>query len=135
MWSTPFSTSTLRPWTAWAAPSATWLPPSPAWPSAGSASAASRRRSTPPPRRQAVFHVFAALAESEPDPIRERTSGGLAAARARGRHRGRPSVLTAHKLHVARELYRSGQDTVAAVATTLGVSRTWIYRHLDRAGG
>ena len=26
-------------------------------------------------------------------------------------------------------------NTVAAIATTLDVSRTWIYRHLDRAGG
>jgi predicted transcriptional regulator YheO len=43
--------------------------------------------------------------------------------------------MTTHKLQVARELYRSGQDTVAAIATTLDISRTWIYRHLDRAGG
>jgi predicted DNA binding protein len=33
-------------------------------------------------------------------------------------------------------MYASGQDTVAAaIANTLGVSRTSIYRHLDRAGG
>jgi Resolvase, N terminal domain len=44
------------------------------------------------PGGKLVFHLFAALAESEPDPIRERTSGGLAAARARGRHRGRPRL-------------------------------------------
>jgi AcrR family transcriptional regulator len=31
---------------------------------------------------------------------------------------------------VARELYGSGQYTVAAIATTLGVSRASIYRHL-----
>jgi DNA invertase Pin-like site-specific DNA recombinase len=77
-----------------------------------------------------VFHVFAALAEFERDLIRERTSAGLAAARARGRHGGRPSVLTGHKLEVAREMYTSGQYTVAAIATTLGVSRASIYRHL-----
>jgi Resolvase, N terminal domain len=49
---------------------------------------------------QAVLHIggsesgqfFAALAEFERDLIRERTSAGLAAARARGRHGGRPSV-------------------------------------------
>jgi DNA invertase Pin-like site-specific DNA recombinase len=45
-----------------------------------------------------VFHVFAALAEFERDLIRERTAAGLAAARARGRRGGRPSVLTAHKV-------------------------------------
>jgi DNA invertase Pin-like site-specific DNA recombinase len=74
--------------------------------------------------------VFAALAEFE----RERTSAGLAAARARGRRGGRPSVMTAHKLQAAQQMYRSGQYTVAAIAHTLGVSRASIYRHLTRAG-
>jgi DNA invertase Pin-like site-specific DNA recombinase len=70
-----------------------------------------------------VFHVFAALAEFERDLSRERSTAGLAAARARGRHGGRPLVMTAHKLQVAQELYRSGQYTVAAIATTLGQPR------------
>ena len=76
--------------------------------------------------------MFAARAEFERDLIRERTSAGLAAARARG---GRPSVLAGHKLRVAREMYASGQYTVAAIATTLGVSRASIYRHVFSAGG
>ena len=80
--------------------------------------------------RPTLVHVFAALAELERDLIRERTSAGLAAARARGRRGGRPSVLGGHKLQVAREMYASGQYTVAAIATTLGVSRASIYRHL-----
>jgi DNA invertase Pin-like site-specific DNA recombinase len=63
-----------------------------------------------------VFHVFAALAEFERDLIRERTSAGLAAAHARGRRGGRPSVMTAHKVRVAQEMYRSGQYTVSAIA-------------------
>jgi hypothetical protein len=50
--------------TASAAPCGTWSTPSPAWPTAGSGSAASRRRSTPPPGGKLVFHVFAALAET-----------------------------------------------------------------------
>ena len=69
---------------------------------------------TTTPGGKLVFHVFAALTEFERDLIRERTSAGLAAAR-------------------AREMYRSGQYTVAAIATTLGVSRASIYRHLDVA--
>jgi DNA invertase Pin-like site-specific DNA recombinase len=85
---------------------------------------------TTTPGGKLVFHVFAALAEFERDLIRERTSAGLAAARARGRHGGRPSVMTAHKARVAQEMYRSGQYTVAVIATTLGVSRASIYRHL-----
>jgi predicted transcriptional regulator len=38
--------------------------------------------------------------------------------------------MTAHKAQVAQEMYRSGQYTVADIATTLGVSRASIYRHL-----
>ena len=76
--------------------------------------------------------MFAALAEFERDLIRERTAAGLAAARARGRHGGRPSVTTAHNTRVAQEMYRSGQYTVAAIANTLGVSRASIYRHVAR---
>jgi DNA invertase Pin-like site-specific DNA recombinase len=75
---------------------------------------------TATPGGKLVFHVFAALAEFERDLVRERTTAGLAAARARGRHGGRPPVLSGHKLQVAQEMYRSGQDTVAAIATTLG---------------
>ena len=67
--------------------------------------------------------------------IRERTSAELAAARARGRRGGRPSVLTAHKLQVAREMYASRQYIVAVIAKTVGVSRASIYRHVTRAGG
>jgi DNA invertase Pin-like site-specific DNA recombinase len=90
---------------------------------------------TTTPGGKLVFHVFAALAEFERDLIRERTAAGLAAARARGRHGGRPSVLGGQKLRVAQEMYRSGQYTVSAIAQTLGVSRASLYRHLGRPGG
>jgi predicted transcriptional regulator len=40
-------------------------------------------------------------------------------------------VLTGHKLQVAREMYASGQYTVAAIAKTLGVSRASVYRYLN----
>jgi DNA invertase Pin-like site-specific DNA recombinase len=85
---------------------------------------------TTTPGGKLVFHVFAALAEFERDLIRERT----AAARARGRRGGRPPVMTAHKLQVAKEMYHSGEYTVSAIATTLGVSRASIYRHLVSPG-
>jgi DNA invertase Pin-like site-specific DNA recombinase len=89
---------------------------------------------TTTPGGKLVFHVFAALAEFERDLIRERTTAGLAAARARGRRGGRPSVMTAHKAQVAQEMYHSGQYTVATIAKTLGVSRASIYRHLVSPG-
>ena len=85
---------------------------------------------TTTPGGKPVFHIFAALAEFERDLIRERTTAGLAAARARGRTGGRPVVMTQPKIRLAREMYASRQYTVAAIAAALGVSRASIYRHL-----
>jgi DNA invertase Pin-like site-specific DNA recombinase len=48
--------------------------------------------------------VFGALAECERNLIRERTYAGLAAARARERLGGRPSVMTPTKVAIAREM-------------------------------
>jgi DNA invertase Pin-like site-specific DNA recombinase len=80
-----------------------------------------------------VFHVFGALAEFERELIRERTQAGLAAARARGRRGGRPRVMTAEKLQVARSMYESKNHTLAAIAATVGVSRATLYRSLRAA--
>ncbi len=88
---------------------------------------------TTTPGGRLIFHVFGALAEFERDLIRERTLAGLAAARARGRRGGRPSVWTPEKLATAVELYEAGQHDVAAIARLLGVSRASVYRAL--AGG
>jgi DNA invertase Pin-like site-specific DNA recombinase len=79
------------------------------------------------------FSVMGALAEFERDLIRERTNAGLAAARARGRVGGRPPVMTAEKVKVARQMYDSKEHTVEAIAKTLGVSRKTVYRHLAPA--
>ena len=85
---------------------------------------------TTTPGGRLVFHVFAALAEFERDLIRERTQAGLSAARARGRRGGRPSVMSAEKLAVARTMYDSREHTTAKIAEVLGVSRATLYRHL-----
>jgi len=77
-----------------------------------------------------VFHIFGALAEFERELIRERTQAGLAAARARGRHGGRPTVMPPDKVATARQMYDSKDYTVEAIARVLGVSRASIYRHL-----
>jgi len=83
------------------------------------------------PGGKLIFHIFAALADFERELIRERTNAGLAAARARGRVGGRPPVMTPDKIKVARQMYRSKDHTVEAIAKTLGVSRKTIYRHLE----
>ena len=85
---------------------------------------------TSTPGGKLVFHVFGALAEFERDLIRERTMAGLAAARARGRKGGRPTVWTLEKLTVARHMYDSREHDIAAIARIVGVSRASVYRAL-----
>ena len=85
---------------------------------------------TTTPGGRLVFHVFGALAEFERDLIRERTIAGLAAARARGRTGGRPTVWTDEKLRTARAMQANSSD-VATIARVLGVSRASVYRGLS----
>lgn len=57
-----------------------------------------------------VFGIFAALAEFERELIAERTTAGLASARARGRNGGRPYKMTPVKLRLAMaSMGRKGQ--------------------------
>jgi DNA invertase Pin-like site-specific DNA recombinase len=80
-----------------------------------------------------IFHIFGALSEFERALIVERTKAGLASARARGRKGGRPSVMTPEKLVAARKLYQSGDQTMAEIARSLSVSRSSLYRSLQKA--
>jgi DNA invertase Pin-like site-specific DNA recombinase len=83
---------------------------------------------TTTPGGRLIFHIFGALAEFERDLIRERTMAGLAAARARGRNGGRPTVWTPEKLKMARQMYESREHPVSEIARVLGVSRASVYR-------
>ncbi len=87
---------------------------------------------TTTPGGRLVFHIFGALAEFERDLIRERTKAGLAAARARGRRGGRPAKLDAKKIATAQRLLESSEHSVTEVAELLGVSRSTLYRALNR---
>ena len=86
---------------------------------------------TSTPGGRLTFHLFGSLAEFERDLIRERTTAGLEAARARGRIGGRPTVMTPEKLAAARAMRASGEHDVASIARALGVSRASIYRALS----
>lgn len=79
-----------------------------------------------------VFNIFASLAEFERDLIRERTNAGLQAARARGRIGGRPSSFSPDKLRTAKRMYEQKDMTVAQIGEVLGVSRSTVYRALNR---
>ncbi len=86
---------------------------------------------TTTPTGKLTFHVIGALAEFERAIIVERTSAGLKAAKARGVQLGRkPSLTTAQTKH-ARKLIDAGENP-RAVARSLGVDRSTLYRHLAR---
>jgi DNA invertase Pin-like site-specific DNA recombinase len=78
-----------------------------------------------------LFGIMASLAQFERDLIQERTHAGLAAARARGRVGGRPAIMSAEKLAVARRMLAEGKPK-SVVAKTIGVSRPTLYSHLAR---
>ncbi|WP_175010189.1 recombinase family protein [Cellulosimicrobium sp. TH-20] len=79
-----------------------------------------------------MVQVLAAVAQMEADLARERTLDGVAAARARGRVGGRPTVMAPDRVAAARVALAGGQSR-AAVARALGVSRDTLYRHLANA--
>jgi DNA invertase Pin-like site-specific DNA recombinase len=54
-----------------------------------------------------LFRIFGSIAEFERGLIHEHTMAGVAAARAHGRKGGRPAVMTAQKLTVARRMYET----------------------------
>lgn len=84
---------------------------------------------TTTPGGRLVFHVFGAVAEFERAIAAERTAAGVAAARAAGRHPGRPT-LPRDTVAAVRALDHAGTPR-AQIARTLGISRSSVYRCLD----
>jgi DNA invertase Pin-like site-specific DNA recombinase len=81
-----------------------------------------------------VFGIFAALAEFERDLIRERTLAGLASARARGRHGGRPFTMTVAKLNTAQAAMTKRDTRVGDLCRELGITRQTLYRFVGPKG-
>lgn len=74
------------------------------------------------------FHIFASIAEFEKDLIRERTTAGLAAARARGRLGGRPNKLSEKDVSMLRQLYNDKNNEINGLCKRFSISRTTLYR-------
>lgn len=70
-----------------------------------------------------LFHVMGALAQFERRLNAERSRAGIAAARRRGKHLGRPADLTPEKIGHARQMIDSGEQSVTSIAKILGVHR------------
>jgi DNA invertase Pin-like site-specific DNA recombinase len=85
---------------------------------------------TTTPGGRLVFHVFAALAEFIRELIIAGTREGLAAARARGRIGGRPTVVTPELLRAARDMLPNPENSITSIAKLLGVSPGTLYNHV-----
>ena len=85
---------------------------------------------TTTPGGRLVFHVFAALAELIRELIVAGTHEGLAAARARGRVGGRPSVVNADLIRAARDMLPHPEYSVTSIAKLLGISPGTLYNHI-----
>ncbi|MFI9597485.1 recombinase family protein [Nonomuraea sp. NPDC052265] len=85
---------------------------------------------TTTPGGRLVFHVFAALAEFIRELIVAGTREGLAAAKARGRVGGRPTVVTPDLLRAARDMLPNPEHSVTSIAKLLGVSPGTLYNHI-----
>lgn len=81
-----------------------------------------------------MFSIFAGLAKIERDLIAERAKAGLAAARARGRHGGRPYKMTPAKLRLARAAMGQPETRIGDLCKELGVSRQTLYRFVGPKG-
>ncbi|MCB1465884.1 MAG: recombinase family protein [Novosphingobium sp.] len=77
-----------------------------------------------------LYGQLAVFAEFEREQIRERTRAGMAAAKRRGVHVGRPRKLNAAQIAHARALIDDGDQTIAAMARLFGVSAATLSRAL-----
>ena len=88
---------------------------------------------TTTPHGEFLFHILGSLAQFERSLIQERVQAGLAAARSRGRHGGRPRTIDAEKLAAVTAALDDGA-TKAAVCRTFGIKRSTLIDTLARIG-
>jgi Site-specific recombinases, DNA invertase Pin homologs len=77
--------------------------------------------------------MFSTLYELERKLISERTKAGLARAKAQGKRVGGRPKLSEREVRELVQLYRQGVPVVR-LARMFGVSRSTVYRYLERAG-
>ena len=84
---------------------------------------------TTTPHGRLLFTFFSGISEFERDLIRQRTLEGMAAARARGRLGGHPT-LDPKQVDLALKMYDSKTCTVAQITRATGVSKSALYTYL-----
>ena len=83
------------------------------------------------PQGRLMMTVFQAFSQFERDLIVERTKDGLKSARARGRKGGRPPV-NQRDIERAIKLYKSEEYSVKEIVEMTGISKSTLYRYLDK---
>lgn len=86
---------------------------------------------TSTPNGRLVFGIFASIAEFERELIRDRVKSGLAVARAKGKHLGRPRADIDVKRLARLRAQKMGWN---AIAKMLGVGPATVLRAAERAG-
>lgn len=92
---------------------------------------------TTTPSGKFMFHMMGAFGEFERDLIIERTTDGLASARARGRVGGRPKGLSPaaeQKASIASALYKEGRLSVSEICAQIQISKPTLYKYLKVKG-
>jgi DNA invertase Pin-like site-specific DNA recombinase len=79
------------------------------------------------PAGELLFNMLGVIAQFERDLIVERTKAGVAAARRRGRHPGRPRALSASQVARANRLRQSG-NSVRQIASMMDAAPATIHR-------
>jgi DNA invertase Pin-like site-specific DNA recombinase len=76
------------------------------------------------PNGRLVFGIFASMAEFERELIRDRVRSGIAAAKAKGRHLGRPRVIVnTHKIAALRQQGRSWRKITQETGVSKGTAQ------------
>jgi putative DNA-invertase from lambdoid prophage Rac len=85
------------------------------------------------PAGELVLTMMAGLAKFERDLLRERQRRGIEAARQRGKHLGRPPLLTAS--HAETAITRLQTESLAVIAREWRVSERTLSRHIKKYAG
>ena len=87
---------------------------------------------TTTPMGKCMYQIRNAFAELERNLISERTKAGMAAARKRGKHIGRPKKLTSEQIEWARvQLSEKPEATITGISKELGISAKTLRRYLN----
>lgn len=85
---------------------------------------------TTTPQGRMLFVIFAGISQFERDLISQRTTEGLASARARGRKGGRPAKDKA-AVTLALKMYDGKEYSISEILKATGISKTTLYRYIE----